>query len=320
MRATLRRRLGAAAAVAGAAVLSVAGIASGDEFDPGNSAPSVSSPSLSAAIVPDSGASNSQYSYAVTVGDADTLEDLSTVSVCLYRTSGGDATCATPDPATDVALTWTRATGVFAVDDGGANDYWANGTAPAPSAPTLSATSGTFTFTFTVSEAMREGGWTATVTATDASAASATDATATTAVAWYGAITARVSQEFGTVAAGATGATGTSTPTVTANGTSTFGLSAGAFGSGGSSFSLASGLPTDVPAAGEVALDCTMGATFVEGSATRVGATETIAGTSQTPTGTPEGGSALASTCRLSHGGGRPIGTYTGTVVNTVGQ
>lgn len=298
--------------------LAVQGTADADTFAPANSAPTVSSPTLSASIQPDAAASDTEYSYAITVGDADTLNDLSTLTVCLYLTTGGDSTCATPDPATDVKLVWTQSTGAFTVDDG-TGTYWANGTAPAPSAPTLTATSGTFTFTFVVSEATREGGWTAAVTADDGTA-TASDSTATTTVAHYAAITARSQQSFGTLAADAAG-TATDSPTVTSNGATAYSLTAGDFTDGTYTFTLkTTGAPsTDVDRlAGEVSYDCNQGATFDGASATRVGAISTQVGTAITSTGTAEGGATQANSCRLIHGGGRPVGTYAFTVVNTV--
>jgi hypothetical protein len=305
-----------------ATLLSGVGVvtAGADTFSPANTTPTVSSPSLSATIQPDTGASETEYSYAVTVGDAETLNDLATVAVCLYNTAGGDATCATPDPATDVKLVWTASTGLFTVDDGSGNNYWANGASPAPSAPTLTGTNGLFTFTFTVSEAMREGGWTASVTATDTTGATATDASATTSVNHYSVITTRVSQDFGSFAAGlGAGGTSLASPTVTSNGPTTFGLTAGNFTDGANTFTLKTdGLTSVAPAAGQVTLDCMMGSTFTEGSATRVGSTSTLLSSARTSTGTAEAGTTEHNICRLAHGGQRPINTYSFTVINTV--
>lgn len=302
--------------------LSAAGVASADQLTTENSAPTVSTPSLSASIQPDAGASDAVYSYDITVGDADTLNDLTTVTVCLYQTTVGDPTCATPDPATDVKLTWTRSTNVFTIDDGSANDYWALGSgADASVSPTLTGTSGTFTYKFTVSEATRQGSWTAVVTATDTSAASASDSTATTTVNHYSAITTRVSQDFGTLGAGlASAGTSTTSPTVTANGQTTYSMTGGDFTDGTYTFTLkTTGLTSEAPGAGEVTFDCEVASTFTQATATRVGSTSTQLSATQTTTGTPEGGSAVANSCRLAHGGERPVSTYSATVVNTVG-
>lgn len=303
-----------------ALVVSGAGMADADEFTTANTAPTVTAPSLSASIQPDAAASDVEYSYAVTVGDAESLNDLAAVTVCLYLTTGGDSTCATPDPATDVKLTWTQSTDAFTIDDGSTNDYWTNGTGS--TSPTLTGTSGTFTFTFTVSEATREGGWTALVTATDSSAATDTDGTATSTVQHYSAITTRVSQNFGTLAPGLAGAaTATASPTLTANGQTTYAMTAGDFTDGTYTFGLkTTGLTSEGPAAGEVSFDCEVASTFTEASATRVGATSTQVSASETPTGTPEGGSAVDNSCRLAHGGERPSSTYSFTVVNAVGN
>lgn len=303
--------------------LSTAGVASADQFTTTNSAPTVSAPSLSASISPDAGASETVYSYSITVGDADTLNDLGTVTVCLYQTLVGDPTCATPDPTTDVELTWTQSTDAFTIEDGSVNDYWTLGTGvDASSSTTLTGTSGTFTFKFTVSEATREGGWTAAVTAVDSSAGSATDSAATTTVNHYSAITTRVSQDFGTLGSGlANGVVQTASPTVTANGQTTYSMTAGDFTDGTYTFTLnAAGLTSEAPGAGEVTFDCQAASTFTEGSATRVGTTSTQLSANETTTGTPEGGSTVDNSCRLAHGGQLPVSTYTTTVLHTVGN
>lgn len=316
------RHLGVVAslmALLGLALTAVA-VASADEFVTGNSAPTVSSPSLPASISPDAGASDTVYSYSITVGDADTLNDLDTVTVCLYHTVVGDATCATPDPTTDVMLTWTQSTDAFSIEAGSLNDYWALGTGiDASASPTLTGISGTFTFKFTVSEATREGGWTAAVVATDSSAASASDSTATTTVNHYSAITTRISQDFGTVGSGlANGVDREGSPTVTANGQTTFSMTASDFTDGTYTFTLkTTGLIAEGPGAGEVTFDCQVAP---EPSAIRVGSTSSQLSADQTTTGTPEGGSTVTNSCHLAHGGERPVSTYSATVVNAIGN
>ncbi len=290
--------------------------AGADEVTLANSAPTVSSPALSPSIQPDAGPSDSEYSYSVTVGDADTLNDLSTVTLCLFHSTDGDGTCASPDPATDVKLVWTQSTNAFTVDDG-TGTFWADGTAS--TSPTLTGTSGTFTFTFVVSEVTREGTWNATVTAADGTA-TAIDSTLTTAVNHYAAITTRGQQDFGTLAAD-TASMVTDSPTVTSNGTTAYSMTSGDFTDGTYSFTLqTAGTPeTDIDrAAGEVSYDCSQGATFDGVSATRVGSTTTQIGATITASGTVEGGSTVANTCRLLHGGGKPVSTYSFTVVNAV--
>lgn len=302
--------------------LSAVGVASAELFATANTAPTVATPTLSTPIQPDAGASDTVYSYSIVVGDADTLNDLSTVTVCLYLTTGGDSTCATPDPTTDVKLVWTQSTNAFTIDDGSVNSYWALGTAAnASTSPTLTGTSGTFTFQFTVSEATREGGWTAAVTADDG-VATASNSTATTTVNHYSSITTRVSQDFGTLGSGlVNGVVRTASPTVTANGQTTYSMTAGNFTDGTYTFTLkTTGLTSEAPAAGEVTFDCQVASTFTEGSAVRVGSTSTQLSGTQTSTGTAEGGVAVDNSCRLAHGGQRPVSTYTATVLNTVGN
>lgn len=302
------------------AVLGWGGVAHADTFTPGNSNPTVSTPTLPATVQPDAGASDAEYSYGITVGDADTLNDVDTVTVCLYLTTGGDSTCATPDPATDVKLTWTQSTNSFSIADGSANPYWALATVTPSSAPAdLTAVSGAFAFRFTVSEAMRQGGWTAKVTATDGNGGTdATNSVATTTVSHYSAVTTRVQQSFGTIASGGN-AVATASPTVTSNGTTVFKLSAGNFVAGTYSYTLKTdGLLSAGPAAGQVTFDCNIGSTFAEASAARVASTSTQVGTTQTSTGTAEGGAALSNTCRLAQGGQRPVSSYAATVVNSI--
>lgn len=317
------------ASLAGAFGASPAGA---EEFTPQNSAPTLSSPAFAmpgaqTAFEPDAAASDEVYAYAVTVGDAESLDDLNTVSVCLAHslkedgaTAGeGDATCGTINPQDTVKLTWTRATNAFSIS-AGASTYWALGTGgDVSTAPTdLTATTGTVTFRFTVSEAMREGTWKATATAADISAATASDNSETKAVNAYSSITARAQQNFGTLASGGAGATATASPTVTSNGATTVSLTGGSFVNGAYSFALkTTGATSTAPAAGEVTYDCMTGETFTEASATRVGSTATSLGTA-TATGTAEGGSAVSNICRLKHGGQRPAGAYSFTVVNAI--
>ena len=300
--------------------ISATGAAHADEFSTANTAPTVTTPALSTPMQPDTGASDAVYSYAVVVGDAESLNDLSTVTVCLYLTTGGDSTCATPDPTTDVSMTWTQTTNAFTMASG-TSAYWALGAEGNVSvSPTLTNTSGTFTFNFMVSEAMREGEWTAAVTATDVSAATGSDATATTTVNHYSAITTRVAQDFGTVAAGAAGAISTATPTVISNGRTTYSATASNFTDGTYAFTLKTDGATSVaPAAGEVTFDCEVASTFTEANAVRVGSSTLLSG-DQTPTGAPEDGSDITNTCRLAHGGERPVSTYAATVVNAIGN
>lgn len=326
-----RKLIAATAASAAIAGVLTAAPASADEFTPANNAPSLSSPAFTfpggqTEFEPDAGASAEVYEYAVTVEDLDSLKDLTDVTVCLHHslhedgvtTGEGDASCGSTDPQNTVRLTWTRATDSFAID-AGSSTFWALGTAAdAPVGPAdLDATSSVISFRFTISEAMREGTWTATATATDVSGNSATDASVTGTVAAYSAITTRTSQDFGTVAAN-TPATATDSPTVTSNGTTTLSLTAGDFTSASGTFALRpDGTTSDGPASGQLTYDCVVGGAFADGSATRVGSTATPVGTA-TATGTVEAGIAVPNTCRLVHGGGRPVDTYSFTVVNTI--
>jgi len=331
------KRFGVRALVAGAAVAAtigtafVAGPVGADEFTPQNNPPTLTDPAFTmpggqTEFEPDGGASDEVYAYSVTVTDADSLNDVEKVEICLHHSlnedgvsaGDGDAACGTTDPRHSVLFTWDRATDTFTLDAGGST-LWALGTgADVSTSPgDLEATSGVLTFRFTVSEAMREGTWTAAGTATDMSSATGMNDEATATVAPYSSITTRVQQDFGIVAANV-GVTATDAPTVVSNGTTELSLTAGDFTSGTYTFALESaGATSTGPGAGKVTFDCVTGNAFDEAGATRVGSSATSLGTA-TATGTAEGGAAVENTCRLTHGGGRPVDTYGFVVVNTI--
>ena len=105
------------------------------------------------------------------------------------------------------------------------------------------------------------------------------------------------------------------------NGQTALSATAGNFTNGTYTFTLlTTGLTSSAPAAGQVTFDCQVAASFTEASATRVGTTSTQLSANQTPTGTAENGTAVANSCRLAHGGQRPVGTYSFTVVNAIGN
>jgi hypothetical protein len=315
----------------GVSVLS-ASPASADVLLTANTTPTVGSTSFTmpgtAAFEPDSDASDEVYAYNVTVGDAESLNDLQTVTVCLYQSLKEDAsagegndTCAAINPANTVLLTWTQATDAFTIG-AGASTFWALDTViPSTRSGALVDTTAAFVFRFTVSEAMREGTWTAKVTATDITAATDQDATVTAVVNAYSAITVRDPQNFGLLAAGV-GAERTDSPIVTSNGATTLSLTAGDFVNGVYSYTLKTDDITSVgPAAGEVTYDCNRAGAFDESTATRVGSGVTLIGVAgATASGTVEGGVAVSNSCRIMHGGGRPTGTYAFVVVNTIGN
>jgi len=320
MHSTVVRTCSLAASLCLLALSAGASSAGADSFLPVNTAPTLVPLSLSSSIQPDDDASAAVYTYSATVADLDTLNDLTAVTLCLYHTTGGSSDCSSLNPANTVKLTWTQATNSFAIDGNSSNSYWALGTgADASSAPAdLTAMTGTFSFKFTVSEAMREGGWTAKLTADDGVAAPVSNATLTTTVQHYSAIAARSQKDFGTLAANVPG-DATDTPTVTSNGGVFYSMTAGSFTNDSYSFALRTS--AGAPTAGQVTFDCLVGGSWSLGvGAVRVGSTATQLSASQLGTGTLEGGTGLANTCRLQHGGGRPVGTYSFTVVNTVGN
>lgn len=302
-----------------------------DDFEPENHTPALTDPALvlpggQVAIEPDAGASDEVYGFEVTVADDESLADLAAVTLCWHHSThedgespgDGDPTCTDLDPRHTVRMSWTPADGTFALEAGGST-HWELATGDdASSAPSdLDALSGTVTFRFRVSEAMREGTWTVVATVEDTSGTSDSDSTVTATVAPYSAITMRAPQSFGSVAA-LTPVTATDTPVVVANGATRLSLQAGAATSPSGTFQLLADGPTSsLPGTGELTLDCNLAGSFTEGTATRIGSTPTDLGIA-TATGTPEGGVAVPNTCRLLHGGGRPVDVYDLTVVNTV--
>lgn len=165
-------------------VAGVTGTASAEEFDPANAAPTVSIDTSTLTMSPDSGVGDNIYTIAATVGDANSLLDLNTVTLCLYKVgapNAGDASCATQDPQSTAKITWTRSIDEFDVDasSGTESSNWELGTGgdaePSTnnasysySAYSASGTSMTMQYRFRVSDVATEGtDWAVRVVAAD---------------------------------------------------------------------------------------------------------------------------------------------------------
>lgn len=220
------------ALLASGVTLAVGGVAQADTIEPTNATPTISVDTASLAMSP-SMFSSSPYSVDVTVGDADSLADLNTVTLCVYNQAQGDANCADGNlDARDTALiTWSRADDSFTMDattGGGADtSYWelgqggdteASHTNPFPGPGTTyystsnyseSAVSMTMTFTFQVSEVAKEGtDWAVKAVVDDGIATANAGDTSGYTTAWYGRVaTQRASKAWTSVAAGGSATT-----------------------------------------------------------------------------------------------------------------
>lgn len=313
-------RAGVLALVAGGMTVIAVGPAQADTFSPGNSTPTVASVTTGGTYQPATGGSVG-YQIDATVGDADSLLDLNTVVLCLYKTTGGDSTCATPDAQNTMKLTWTRSANTFALLPG--SSTWADNVSTTTTySPT--GTSMVVNFKFKVGQAALAGGWTGKVTATDMSAASA-NGSGTHTVNYFSSITSRASQAFGTVASGATGVTidNVSDGSIVANASSKVTmLQAAGFTDGTTTAGIATGAAGSAVSATNVALDCGNAATYA-GSTGQI-RLSTSPATLQTPVlenGTSEAGTtSLVNSCKLINGGRLPVASYSATVTTGVGS
>ena len=150
----------------------VVGVAAADTFRPANSPPSMGPAQVT--VSPGVKGATIALEYSVEVADPESLHDLARLELCLYAADGGDGPCSVPDPATNVTVAWTEATGAFTIDDGQGAGAWRLGTGEWASAvPALSGTRGTFAFRIRVVRTSILGEWRAVATATDRSGASA---------------------------------------------------------------------------------------------------------------------------------------------------
>lgn len=293
-----------------------------DTFLPGNLAPTIGAVVASANAAPAQGGSTA-ITVAVPVTDLNSLDDLNTVVVCAYHSTAGDATCATPNPAHTVKMTYTVAgnvsTSAFSISSGGSTSWALSGSTALSSG---SATLGTATFGFKVGEVAREGTWRYKVTVADQSGAGESQdlGLSNTAVAWYGEFTSAGIKEFGTITQGSF-ADMTKAHTVQANGGSKI------------NYSTTATWASANPGAGTLALDvdgtpgsrafsyaCNGGNavnavthTYITTSAGAPAGLTSIKGT-----GTAEGGEATDDACRVYLGTAAPSALVTGTVTMAI--
>ena len=313
-----RWRHGLLALLVGGMVALVAPPALADTFTATGTAPTVTALTAGQVLQPANNGTSATYQINATIGDADTLADLTTVTLCLSLTSAANDECTTTNAQTAVKLAWTQGTNTYALTG---STLWSNQVFT--SNYSAGASSMTMNFKFKIGEAARAGGWTAKVIARDDSTLTTAATDATYSVNYYGAVdTQRASQAFGALAPnGSAVAAGVSNGLLQVNGQTDVFLAVANFAgpSTATNYRTVDTSPAAPPAPGSFALDCLEGPSFSEGSAVRIGTTATEVSANQFPSGIAEGGnSTLASSCRLSNGGGLPTGVYTGAVTVSV--
>ena len=171
-------------------------------------------------------------------------------------------------PDTQFEMTWSQATGTFAVT--GQTNYKENGSVTDYGDGTDSFMS--LTFRFQVSDAMLAGGWKVRVTATDLDDQSATATASGINVLYFASVaTQRPAVDYGTVhQQDGNVADGKSDGRFISNGPSAVTISATDFTRTGASLPLDTGTPSQPPELGKVGMDCSTGPTFDVASALRV--------------------------------------------------
>lgn len=323
----------AAALIAGGMTAAVALPAQADTFL-SNNTPTVSVPDDSTGFTLASGSGSTTKVVPVTVTDLDGMNDITSVRACLYM-AGGDSTCATPDPQTDMALTFTNSetastqSASFTLDSSSpVNVNWANDTSVLSAVYNGAATSMTLNFRIRPSAVASIGNWNLRVVAIDDQAAQGTynpgNASWVPAMPYYQAISSsRSSQNYGSISDGGNAAAeNVTTGTLTTNATSVVNFLAGDFTGPGTTLTNANeALVATAPGANEYALACNAGTTYNATTPVSVQSSATSTLTGQATAGTVEAGEAASvNSCRLTNGGSTVPGSYTGTVTLTVTQ
>lgn len=324
-------------------VAGVTGTASAEEFDPANAAPTVSIDTSTLTMSPDSGVGDNIYTIAATVGDANSLLDLNTVTLCLYKVgapNAGDASCATQDPQSTAKITWTRSIDEFDVDasSGTESSNWELGTGgdaePSTnnasysySAYSASGTSMTMQYRFRVSDVATEGtDWAVRVVAADGDTTTTANDTTGFSVNWYGRVaTQRSGYDWAEVTTGSSStANALSAGTIVTNGGSDVQMSTSTFTDGTTSLANALGTTnTAVSTDREFAIDVDPGATYDGTGTSRLIGSLADVETGDLTSGTVEAGSTGSTqSFKLWLGNSVPrSGTpYTGTVTVGVTQ
>ena len=307
--------------VAGGLTAVVALPAMADDFTPGNTAPTVTT--VGGGSGPYSLTPLSPAQVQVTVGDADTLQDLNTVTLCLYRTSGGDSTCSSIDTTNTIKIVWSRSTNTFALSAGSPTSWALNSPTGNYVATNVSMT---LDFNFIPGKVARTGAWSVKSIAADATTSTTDTDGDNFSMGYYGSVLAnRSSYSYSTVASGGSSTNvNKSDGTFTSNDASDVTIRQTAFTMSSptsKTAGIAGGAPTDAPSAGEVALDCNNTATFPDatGAIRLMTGAQTLEANVLT-SGTGEtGSSALVNSCRLSSGGRLPVGSYSATITMGIG-
>lgn len=316
-----------AALITGGIVFAASAPAQADQFDPENAPPQITGVTPTIAMAPDSTTGDNIYTVAATVSDADTLLDLNTVTVCLYRQTEGDPACADSNQdARDTALlTWTRATDSFAIDattGGSDNSYWELGVGGDDEVSTdlagysrsnynPTASSMEMRFTFRVSEVAREGAWAVRVIANDGDAVDTVNDTDGYTMAHFSRVmTNRSAQDFGEIESeGSADIDNVTAGVIIANGGVDLSLAVGGFSNGQTALVNAGGDVGDaVTVDRSFALEADNDGSFDGGvNAIRVAGVPTEITTGILAGGTTEAGTpGPAQGFRLYQGGGIP--------------
>ncbi|MDP3972274.1 MAG: hypothetical protein Q8P61_05090 [Candidatus Nanopelagicales bacterium] len=321
--------------IAGGMVALPALPAQADTFTPNNQ-PTVAVQADAVDFVWSAGSAFDAKTIVVAIGDGDTLDDISDVVICLYKT-GGDSTCAAPDPQTNMEVTWTNTDVADTQADGFVNTVsspvnvnWAiTGELSAVYNPAAFSTE--LLLSVAPSVVATEGDWNIKATITDRAATPSTNTHDPGNTVWtpnmpyFSGQTQRPGVAWGQITTLETTGIGTaysqnqsSGSDVVTNATSTLNFEAGNFSGGaGSDMTNLEGVLIDAdPAAGQYTLACGMGDTYNDAtskaliltSASGMGATEATGGTVEagvTPSNT---------SCRLTSGGSDLRREVTGTV------
>lgn len=324
-------------------VAGVAGTASADEFDPANAAPTVSIDTSTLTFTPDSGVGDTIYTIAATVGDANSLVDLNTVTLCLYKVgapNAGDPTCATQNPQSTAKITWTRGINEFDIDasSGAESSNWELGTGgdaePSTNNATYSysaynaaSTSMTMQFRFRVSDVATEGtDWAVRVVADDGDTTTTANDTTDWTVNWYGRVaTQRSGYDWADVTTGSSAtANGLSAGTLVTNGGSDIQMSTSTYTDGATTIDNALGAADSaVNVDRQFAIDVDTGATYDATGTTRLTGSLVDVETGDLTSGTVEAGSTGSTqSFKLWLGNAIPRSgsPYTGTVTVGVTQ
>ncbi|MFN8126397.1 MAG: hypothetical protein U0R64_07815 [Candidatus Nanopelagicales bacterium] len=333
-------RLAAGAGVAAllAASLGVVGVTSAqaDDVNPSNATPTVAIDTDTLSMAPDNGVGDNIYTVAVTVGDANSLEDLNTVTLCLYSTADGDATCTNQDARNTALITWTRSGDTFDIDatSGTEASNWELGTGGDSEASTNNASysysgyvatdvSMQILYRFRVSDATRQGAWSVRAVANDGDATQTANDTTGYSASWYGRVaTQRAGYNWGDVASGSSAtADNLSAGTVVANGGSDIQMATTSFFNGTTTISNAGGTTnTSVSADRQFAIDVDPGVSYDGTGTGRLTGSLADVETGDLLTGTTEAGdtsSTQSFKLWLGNKAPRAASPYSGTV--TVG-